>query len=595
MRPFERLPMPAPRDYDPSEEEPLFFYHNFVKHFIPDMIQLMDTGLHIDPDAVEDLRKTIDTVLKSVSDRLEANELVKEYQNSRLPEAQAAHAEKATAALRTVDYYYREYKPGDMVHRTWVTNEHLKRVGRPGDVKEKWTVKELKQYNLFLDDPFIKALVSKRVLRKNFQVMEAMVSLADYKLDLWNRPRLENAQTPVELEVFNPGSNKQCKEFFELHKIEPLAFSKDTGEASWGREQLELVRYAISDPVMTEVLDALIDFSYSAIIKNNFLKAFDSFTIDGVMHGNIKLFGAKSFRPTSNNPNLLNAPSTKSIYAKPLKRCMISPDGKVIFTADLGALEDRVIANLSGDTNKQNIFLADLDGHSLNACGYFPEEVAAVMGPNTDNVAYVKEFYHRVDVLKEAILAAIRFNSKAPTFKLAYGGYPDADKGGVITQVIFDNYHNVLYPGITKYREQYVLPTVRRNGYIHLGLGCRMYSSNPNQAIRTLNNATVQFWSILTLIAINEFNHRVREAGLENDVQVISTIYDSIYTQVTADPEILAWVNVNLIEVMTVQYLEDETIHNTASGELGLNWADLHRVENNATPSAIAEILEKLL
>ena len=214
MRPIEHLPMPAPRDYDPSEKMPLFFYHNFVKHFVPDMIRMMDTGLHTDPVDVEDLRKTINSVLKSVSDRLEANMLIKAYQNSRLPEAQKKHAEKATEALRTIDYYTKPYKLGDIVHRTWVVNAHLWRIGRALDHKEKWTVKDLKQYNIFLNDPFFKAILAKRELRKNGRVKKAMVALAEYKLELWNRPRIEKAETPVDLEVFNPGSSKQNKEFF---------------------------------------------------------------------------------------------------------------------------------------------------------------------------------------------------------------------------------------------------------------------------------------------------------------------------------------------------------------------------------------------
>ena len=53
------------------------------------MIQMMDVGLHIDPYAVEELRSTIDQVLDSVTTRLYKNPLIKEYQNSRLPAAQA--------------------------------------------------------------------------------------------------------------------------------------------------------------------------------------------------------------------------------------------------------------------------------------------------------------------------------------------------------------------------------------------------------------------------------------------------------------------------------------------------------------------------
>jgi DNA polymerase-1 len=481
-----------------------------------------------------------------------------------------------------------------MIHRTWVVNKYLKRINRPNDVRDKWSVQDLKKYNIFLKDPFIAAVIQKRDLSDNSHIKKAMEALAKHKLDLWNRPRLEKAQEPVQLEDFNPGSNKQCKEFFELMNIEPTQFSKDTGEASWGRKALEEVLTTTTDPQLIDVLEAMIDYSYSAIIKNNFIKAFDSFTIDGVLHGNIKLFGAKSYRPTSQRPNLLNAPSSGSIYAKPLKKCFTSPDGFIIYTADLAALEDRVIANLSGDTNKLNIFLEGLDGHSLNACGYFADEIAEHMGVNSNNVEYVKDFYHRVEELKDEVLKKIRSRSKAPTFKLAYGGYPDAHKGGFITQEIFDRYHNTLYPGITKYREDYVLKTSKEKGYIHLGLGCRMYTQNPDQAIRTLNNATVQFWSILTLIAINEFNHRIREERLESEVKVCSTIYDSIYTYTKKDPEIIQWVNENLIECMTVPYLENEVLHNEATGEIGRNWADLHKIPNHASIDEIKTVLELL-
>jgi len=593
IRPWNRLPMPMPKDFDPSVDEPDFFYNNFAKHFIPDMIQMMDTGLCIDQKAVEDLRITVEKVLASVSERLESNPTIKAFQLKRLPYAQKAYAEKCTQSVRTIEYYLKDFNDKDVLHRTWVVNTYLKVIRKTEDISDKWTLKSLKTYNIFLKDSFLDALCNKRILKDNKYVKDAMVALAEYKLDLWNRPRYEKAEIPVVLDAFNPGSNKQMKEFFEMQEIEPLAHSKDTGEASWGRDQLEIVQRQTPEGDLLNALNAFIDYSSSSIIKTNFLKAFDKFTIDGVLHGNIKLFGAKSFRNTSNSPNLLNAPSTKSVYAKPLKKCFVAPDNHIVYTADLGALEDRVIANLSGDENKCNIFLKGLDGHSLNACGYYPELIRVVMGDNTDNVSYVKEFKRLVDD-KHAVLGDLRQKSKGPTFKLAYGGYPDADKGGVITQEVFDNYHNVLYPGITEYREKYVLPTANRNGYIHLGLGCRLYCGNAGQQIRTLNNATVQFWSILTLIAINEFNYRIREENLQDVVKVNSTIYDSIYTLCYRDSEIIKWVNDNLIELMCVQYLESETIHNTAEGEIGLNWADLHKVKNNASTDEIQAILETL-
>jgi len=121
-----------------------------------------------------------------------------------------------------------------------------------------------------------------------------------------------------------------------------------------------------------------------------------------------------------------------------------------------------------------------------------------------------------------------------------------------------------------------------------------MYSDDPEQQIRSINNATVQFWSILTLIAVNEINHRIREAGYTDRISVISTIYDSIYFTVDEDPELIKWLNDNIVPILCVQWLEEEVVPNVAKGEIGLNWADLFKVENEASVEDISKVLEKI-
>lgn len=599
LRPWQLLPRPLPAVEDPGPE---FFYENFVQPLLGDAIAMMCAGLYINNDAVEELRSTIDEVLSNVDSLMLRNLIIQKYQKQRAAVAQKAHYTKSTEAIRTVDYYLKDYD-GSVIHRSWVVNTYLKSIGSEKDIKDKWTVKCLKSYNIFKTDKNLEKIIDKSIAKNSPVLIAGMEALAEFKTELWNRPRYDKANSKASLDPFNPGSAKQLQELFSMLEIPPMAVSDKTGDGSWGREYIEIL-YKQSDgsnKVLDEILECIIDHSFGGIIRSTFLKAFDTFTIDGVLHGNIKIFGAKSFRPTSNSPNLLNMPSTKSIYAKPLKKCFVAPPatpeipkGFIIYAIDLGALEDRVVANLSGDVNKSNIFLEGLDGHSLNACGYFPEGIAEIMGPNTDNVTYVKEFYRLADVEKHPVIGKFRSDSKPPTFKLAYGGFPDAEKGGVITQEIFDNYHNNLYPGITDYRENYVLPTTKENGYIHLGLGCRMYSDDPDGDIRTLNNATCQFWSILTQIAINELNYRAKEAGLEGKVQVCSTIYDSIYIYVENDAETVKWLNDNAVEVLCVDYLEDQVVKNEACGEIGHNWCDLHQVVNNASVEEIEEVMKKL-
>lgn len=180
---------------------------------------------------------------------------------------------------------------------------------------------------------------------------------------------------------------------------------------------------------------------------------------------------------------------------------------------------------------------------------------------------------------------------------LAYGAFPKKvakSIGCSITEAeyIFNQYHNELYKDITKMRDN-VLRIAAIKGRIHLGLGCYLATDNANEDIRTLNNSTCQFWDILSLLTINKINTLIREAHLENEIKVVSSIYDSIYFHVLKDSKIIKWLNDRLIPIMVVDFLKNTIVPNTAELEIGLNWADTVAIPNNATLLQIKAAIEK--
>ena len=109
-----------------------------------------------------------------------------------------------------------------------------------------------------------------------------------------------------------------------------------------------------------------------------------------------------------------------------------------------------------------------------------------------------------------------------------------------------------------------------------------------------LNINAIQFWSLLTLLAINRMHILIDEAGYTDQIKCVATIYDSIYFTVAADPTIVEWLNNNLIEVMSKDFLIDQTVHNTAESEIGTDWNSLHAITVNAPISEITEVLSQL-
>lgn len=78
---------------------------------------------------------------------------------------------------------------------------------------------------------------------------------------------------------------------------------------------------------------------------------------------------------------MLNTPSSKSIYSKPIKRCFTAPPGYIVWQIDYAALEDKVIASLTHDKNKVITQTdSEIDGHLFHATIYFKQQFIDILG-----------------------------------------------------------------------------------------------------------------------------------------------------------------------------------------------------------------------
>lgn len=239
IRPWNRLPMPMPCDFDPSDDEPDYFYSNFIHHFIPDMLRMTTTGLNIDQEAVEDLRSTIDKVLSSATKTLNSSPLIAKYQKKRHPKIFAKFKEETLSSVRTVKHYTKSYNSKNIIHRTYLVNYYLENNEHSKDTRDKWTIKDLKDYNIWIESNFISRVIFDQVGEHDSYAISAMIKLAEDKLELWNKPRYDKVKAGIRVPDFNPASSVNKKEFFDMIKATPLARSKDTGEASYGRKEIE--------------------------------------------------------------------------------------------------------------------------------------------------------------------------------------------------------------------------------------------------------------------------------------------------------------------------------------------------------------------
>lgn len=308
--PHDQLPAAEPKTERPSE---FYFYDNTVKYLVKDVVRIMNNGIPIDLSKVRELESTIDKVLFDVDLLVQDHPLIRKFQLEQHQFLIAEYIEDMKSKMKPPDFFLKPFDCSNAVHKSYLMHIMHEEIylGIPDDsdiLTEidaecifKWSHKEIKARAHL--HPTINLLVTKQLDPTNRFAVKAMQLLAKHKSILYNRKYLEAIERPPDtVPPFNIGSSKQKQLFFSFIGVESETNSKTTGLPSWSRDEIERVNKETTDPLLKELTQAFSDYSSGAIIKQNFIPAFYRSTIDGRLHGTLRLFGAKSFRLTSQDP-----------------------------------------------------------------------------------------------------------------------------------------------------------------------------------------------------------------------------------------------------------------------------------------------------
>lgn len=181
----------------------------------------------------------------------------------------------------------------------------------------------------------------------------------------------------------------------------------------------------------------------------NFLQCID--IKSNRIHANFEPIGSLSGRATCNNPNLQNLPSSEKFH-----KCVVSPPGKILITADYAGCELRILAGLSRDQTFLDAFAKDADVHSEIATRMFGVHV------DKNNNAHLRQ------------------RAKTINFGLMYGmGARTLGRNLQITdeesEQLFEQYFKT-YPQVKIYLDECVNKAFA-NGYVETVLGRKLIFS----------------------------------------------------------------------------------------------------------------------
>ena len=594
------MPTSEPR-YNIEQFNQRYYYEFILKPAIPVIVEMIMNGQAIDLSKVDKLKAEVEAFNELTLKTISEYPMVKQFQDR----VDKERIDKFLApVIRAMKHPKYEGYKNNVAMRTWIVNYY------DGTSFESVSANDLKS----IETPIAKLLLNKQfdhpmvVAGANaYEEAECLrQNVAANRID-----KIEHPEKYIQI-GFNPWNYQQLKQMWLEFGLESYKVSKDTNEMSFDKDVLtELSKTTTGEP--QEIIKHYLEVAQSKNMITQYIPKYYGSTVNGRVYWSLRLMGTftgrlsgkagddKAEAPMKHQmgANGVTQPVNHKVYGKTVKSMFIAPKGRIMAAVDYNGLENHINACLTKDATTIKLLSPDpatglmWDMHTLHSTIFFKEQWEEVTGqPFEDTIQYNNMCFQLCDTDKRA--KQLRNDSKPCTFKCAYGGFPDDHKGGSITQAIFDRYHTELYPGVAQFRDDYVVPTSKEQGYLHLNWGLRVYSSNPKSDLLSLNNANFQGYSDLTLIAATKFRKLYLANGNPHNIIGLNIIHDALYYELDDTPEAIKWVNDNLIATMITDFLQNQTVHLRAEADFGYDQSALQTLKNNASIEDINTLLSKL-
>ena len=351
---------------------------------------------------------------------------------------------------------------------------------------------------------------------------EQMHATAEYAKWVTAHPEKElNISSPIQLREF----------LYTLLAYEPVKYTK-TNNPSTDKEAIEKLN--------TPYTNLLAEYKELGTVKNTFLVAYSlEANDDGNLRGFLDLTNVKSYRTSSNSPNMQNC-SKRNASAPYIRRTLMPREGQVLVESDFHMLEVCGNACISKDralveytTNPEADMHSDIGGEALF---YEPKELPKKLRQLAKTFVFL-EFYGG-GYRKGARDLWYKIGKKEQDRLKQFGiqNYPQFEEH--MRQVEYNMWHN-RFTDFMAWRKL-VFEFYTKYGYF-IGPTGFIYDAPDLDAKQCGNFPAQGSGSHILLSTANYANTRMKSAGMKS--MLISQIHDSVISS-NAPSELTAYVDI---------------------------------------------------